>query len=109
MDAEQILRRLGISGQLKGFHFATYMVERVAEDPTALLLITKCLYAETAKHFRVSASVVERDVRVLIRTCWDRGDRAFLESVAGTHISQRPTNSEFLDMLAAFLRQQSRI
>lgn len=109
MDAEQLLRHLGISGQLKGFPFATYMVERIAEEPNAVFLITKCLYVETAKRFRVSSSVVERDVRVLVRACWERGDRAFLEEVAGTHISQRPTNSEFLDMLAAFLRRQARI
>lgn len=108
MDAEELLRRLGVSGKLRGFHYAIYMMERVMEDPTAILLITKCLYIETARHFRVSYDTVERNVRTMVQKCWCRGDRAFLEKVAGKHIAQKPTNSEFLDMTAAFLRRQGR-
>lgn len=108
MDAEQLLRHLGVSGRLKGFRYTVYMMERVAEEPTAVFLITKCLYSETARYFQVSVSAVERDLRTLVRACWDQGDRAFLEAVAGAHIPQRPTNSEFLDMTAAFLRRQER-
>lgn len=106
MDAEQLLRRLGLSGRLKGFGYAAYMIERIAENPAMIYLITKNLYLEAAGHFRVPNSTVERNLRTLIRVCWCRGDRAFLEVVAGTHISKRPTNSEFLDMTAAYLRRR---
>lgn len=106
MDAEQLLRRLCLSGRLKGFGYAAYMIERAAEDPSAVQLITKSLYPETARHFQVSASAVERDLRTLVRSCWYHGDRAFLEVVAERHIPERPTNSEFLDMASAYLRRQ---
>lgn len=106
MNAEQLLRRLGVSGKLRGFYYTIYMIERVAKDPMAVLLITKCLYPETAKQFRVSMYSVERNLRTLVHFCWYQGDRAFLEAVAGRYIPQKPTNSEFLDMTAAYLRQQ---
>ena len=43
MDAEGLLRRMGVSGKLKGFPYAVYMIELVADEPEALALITKRL------------------------------------------------------------------
>lgn len=108
MDAEQLLRRLGLSGRLKGFGYAAYMIERATETPSAVQLITKNLYPETARHFQTSISAVERDLRTLVRSCWYHGDRAFLETVAGTNIPEKPVNSEFLDMTAAYLRRKEK-
>ena len=105
MDAERLLRCLGASGKLAGFPCAAYMVEQVREDPERIRLITKRLYRETARKFRISPSSVERDLRTLIRSCWEQPDRSFLEHVAGRALSKPPTNSEFIDMLAAFLRK----
>lgn len=105
MDAERLLRCLGASGKLAGFPCAAYMVEQVREDPERIRLITKRLYRETARKFRISPSSVERDLRTLIRSCWEQPDRSFLEHVAGRALSKPPTNSEFIDILAAFLRK----
>lgn len=44
LDAERLLRLLGVSGKLSGFHFAVYMLEQVQEKPEYVLLITKRLY-----------------------------------------------------------------
>ena len=51
LDAERLLRLLGISGKLSGFHFAVYMLEQVQEKPEYILLITKRLYSQTAQYF----------------------------------------------------------
>lgn len=107
MDAEGLLRRMGVSGKLKGFPYAVYMIELVADEPEALALITKRLYPETAKHFGVSADRVERNLRTLVQTCWYKGDRAFMEKVAECHLPQLPTNSAFVDMVAAYLRRRA--
>ena len=106
MDAEQLLRNLGITGNLKGFRYAVYMIELVEQDPTAATLVTKYLYPKAAKHFQVSAGSVERNLRTVVRTCWTRGNREFLDEVAGTQLLCQPTNGMFLDMAAAFLRRQ---
>lgn len=108
MDAEQLLRSLGATGKLKGFLGTAYMIEQVEQDPSVLTCITKCLYPQTAKRFETSAKAVERNLRTVIRICWERSDQSFLEEVAGMHLCRRPTNSQFLDMAAAYLRQCER-
>ena len=107
MDAEQLLRGLGATGNLKGFAYALYMIEQVRSDPRAGTLITKRLYPETAKHFNVTAEAVERNLRTVIRACWNRPNRELLEKVAGTHLHRQPTNGELVDMTAAYLRRQA--
>lgn len=106
MNAEQLLRNLGATGNLKGFRYAIYMIELVERDPDATTLITKYIYPQTAKHFQISPGAVERNLRTIIRVCWSRGDRELLNEVAGTHLSEQPTNGMFLDMVAAYLRRQ---
>lgn len=107
MDAEQLLRSLGATGNLKGFQYAIYMIELVKREPTATTLVTKYLYPAAAEHFGVSAGSVERNMRTLVRACWSRSDRAFLDEVAGAHLPCQPSNGMFLDMTAAFLRRQA--
>ena len=107
MDAEQLLRMLGATGKLKGFYQAVYMIEQVSKNPAAAALITKRLYPETSKRFDASPSTVERNLRTIIRTCWNWPDHTLLEEAAGTHLYRQPTNRDFLDMTAAYLRRQS--
>ena len=103
-EAERILRALGITGKLIGFRYTIYMIEQVAEDPDRIQLITKRLYPETASRFGTSPVSVERSLRSLIRNQWEKGNRSILEGIAGARLSQRPTNTEFVDMLAGYLR-----
>ena len=97
LDAERLLRLLGLSGKLTGFRYAIYMVEN-------MFLITKRLYAQTAEHFRTTPSCVERNLRTLIQSCWNYPDHSFLNLIAGAELRQPPTNSQFIDILAAYLR-----
>lgn len=109
MDAEQLLRGLGATGKLKGFYQAVYMIEQVKDDPAAAARITRCLYPETAERFDASPCTVERNLRTIIRTCWNCPDHSLLEETAGIHLHRQPTNREFLDMTAAYLRRQNQI
>lgn len=104
LTTERILRALGVTGKLLGFKYTLYMVEQLMDSKIGVLLITKNLYPETARHFGVTASSVERALRTLIHVCWERTDHSFLEHIAGTPLGRVPTNSEFLDMLVAYLR-----
>ena len=103
-SVDRLLRRMGASGKLRGFLYAVHMIERVRDDPEALRLITKRLYRETARKFHASPVSVERDVRTLIRSCWLRGDPEFIREVTVVPLPYPPTNSEFIDMAAAYLR-----
>lgn len=106
LDAERLLRLLGVSGKLSGFYFAVYMLEQVQEKPEYVLLITKRLYSQTAQYFHTTAYCVERNLRTLVQACWRQPDHRLLERIAGHPLSQPPTNAQFIDMVAAFLRKQ---
>lgn len=105
LDAERLLRGLGVTGRLVGFRYTVYMAEQVLEEPDKILLITKRLYPDTGRHFGVSPGSVERAVRNLIHFCWEWTDHAFLEHIAGVTLERAPTNSAFIDMVAGYLRR----
>lgn len=107
LDAERLLRLLGLSGKLSGFYYAVYMLEQVREKPECILLITKRLYRQTAQFFRTSSGCVERNLRTLVQACWRQPDHGLLERIAGHPLSQPPTNTQFIDMLAAYLRSSA--
>ena len=105
LDAERLLRLLGVSGKLSGFYFAVYMIEQVRQKPDHILLVTKRLYKQTARHFGTTSSCVERNLRTLVQACWRQPDHSLLECVAGSSLTQPPTNTQFIDMLSAYLRE----
>ncbi len=107
LDAERLLRLLGVSGKLSGFYFAVYMLEQVQKKPEYVLLITKRLYRQTAQHFNTTTSCVERNLRTLVQACWRQPDHSMLNQIAGSPLSQPPTNTQFLDMLASYLRRSA--
>lgn len=106
MNAEELLRNLGVAGNLKGFRYAVHMIELVEKDPSLVTSLTKSLYPDTAKYFRVTAASVERNMRTIVKVCWNRGDRDLLAKVAGVRLTYPPTNGMFLDMTANYLRRQ---
>lgn len=107
LDAERLLRLLGVSGKLSGFYFAVYMLEQVQEKPEYVLLITKRLYKQTAQQFHTTSGCVERNLRTLVQACWRQPDHSLLDRIAGHPLSQLPTNTQFIDMLAAYLRNSA--
>lgn len=105
LTTEQLLRSLGATGKLTGFQCTVYMLDRIKEDPSQLQLITKRLYRDAAMQFGTSAVAVERNLRTVVRYCWNRSDHRLWKHIAGTSLQVPPTNSEFLDMLSSYLRE----
>ena len=105
LTPDRLLRCIGASGRLRGFDYAVYMIERVANGQSSVYLITKRLYPETAHRFGVTVSSVERALRNVVHAVWERTDHGLLEYIAGTTLHRPPTNSEFIDMLAGYLRR----
>ena len=69
--------------------------------------VTKVLYPTVAKKFSTTTSRVERAIRHAIEVAWDRGDVDVLSSYFGYTILNsrgKPTNSEFIAMIADKLR-----
>ena len=103
LDAERLLRLLGVTGKLSGFRYAVYMVEQVRDQPENMILITKRLYAQTAAHFQTTPSCVERNLRTLIQNCWNYPDHSFLNLIGGSELLHTTTNSQFIYILSDLL------
>ena len=44
LNAERLLRLLGVSGKLSGFYYMVYMLELIKQKPDHVLLVMKRLY-----------------------------------------------------------------
>ncbi len=103
-QAEKLLRQLRLNGKLDGFRYLVYAVASAVMNPDATRWITKGLYFDIADRFDATPSQVEKSIRLAIKQSWDRDGREPLDKIAGYHLVQRPTNSEFIDLAAAQIR-----
>ncbi len=79
------------------------------DDIDVVNAVTKVLYPAVAKKYNTTSSRVERAIRHAIEVAWDRGDIEVLQNYFGYTISSvkgKPTNSEFISMIADKLRLQ---
>ena len=79
----------------------------VINDIDIINHITKQLYPDIAKRYGTTPSRVERAIRHAIEVAWSRGEQQTVERIFGYTISAakgKPTNSEFIAMIADKLR-----
>ena len=101
-----IIHEIGVPAHIKGYQYLREAIIMTVEDINA---VTKILYPEVARKFGTTASRVERAIRHAIEVAWDRGDVDILNSYFGYTIHNgrgKPTNSEFIAMIADKLRLQ---
>ena len=106
-----IIHEIGVPAHIKGYHYLREAILYAVEDMEAINAVTKVLYPEVAKRFNTTPSRVERAVRHAIEVAWDRGDLETLQSYFGYTVSNvkgKPTNSEFIAMIADRLRLQQK-
>ncbi len=106
-----IIHDVGVPAHIKGYSYLRYSIVSVIRDGRLIESITKLLYPAVAKEFNTSPSRVERAIRHAIEVAWDRGDTDTLNSIFGFTINQakgKPTNSEFIAMIADKLRLEMR-
>ena len=80
-------------------------------EPENISAITKILYPAVAKRFQTTSSRVERAIRHAIEVAWDRGDVEEIQNIFGYTVSSikgKPTNSEFIAMIADNIALRSR-
>ena len=101
-EVRELMERLGITLNYKGFYYAVYAVRLAAEKPERLLLVTKWLYPEVARHYETTVNAVERDIRTVVGIIW-RENRKALEEIFRCRITAKPTVSQFLAMITSYL------
>ena len=79
----------------------------VVKDIDVINQITKQLYPDIAVKYHTTPSRVERAIRHAIEVAWGRGEQQTVERIFGYTVSAakgKPTNSEFIAMIADKLR-----
>ena len=110
-DVTDIIREIGIPAHIKGYQYIREGIIMAIEDINMLNYITKLLYPSIAKKYKTTSSSVERAIRHAIEVAWDRGKLDIIENLFGYTISAgkgKPTNSEFIALIADKLRIEYR-
>ena len=106
-----IIHEIGVPAHIKGYQYLRDAIVLAVNDMDVINAVTKVLYPEVAKRFNTTASRVERAVRHAIEVAWDRGDLETLQKYFGYTVSNtkgKPTNSEFIAMIADRLQLERR-
>ena len=103
----KIIHQIGVPAHIKGYQYLRTAILMTIEDNDIINSVTKILYPAVAKKYQTTTSRVERAIRHAIEVAWDRGDVETLNSFFGYTIQNsrgKPTNSEFIAMIADNLR-----
>ena len=102
-----IIHDIGVPAHIKGYQYLRTAILMATDDPDIINYVTKMLYPTVAKQYKTTSSRVERAIRHAIEVAWDRGDVDVLNEYFGYTIQNnrgKPTNSEFIAMIADNLR-----
>ena len=104
---EYLIRSLGIGATYRGYRYLSYGIQLCLENEDYLLSVSKMLYPQIAEHYYTTSYSVERDLRTVIKVCWDRGNKMLLQEIALRPLYNKPPSSEFFDILTAHIKQKS--
>ena len=102
-----VIHEVGVPAHIKGYQYLREAIMMVINDIDVLNQITKRLYPKIATRFETTPSRVERAIRHAIEVARGRGEQDMVENIFGYTVSAqkgKPTNSEFIAMIADKLR-----
>ena len=112
VEVTSILHQMGVPAHIKGYQYLRDAIVFVIEDINLLGAVTKELYPMIAEKYNTTASRVERAIRHGIELSWDRGNIDLMNKYFGYTIDVergKPTNSEFIAMIADKLKMANRL
>lgn len=102
-----VIHEVGVPAHIKGYQYLREAIIMVIKNIDVINQITKQLYPEIAERYHTTPSRVERAIRHAIEVAWGRGQQDVVERIFGYTVSAakgKPTNSEFIAMIADKLR-----
>ncbi|MHB8124817.1 MAG: sporulation transcription factor Spo0A [Desulfitobacteriaceae bacterium] len=112
IEVTSMMHQIGIPAHVKGYQYIRDAILMVVGDVSLLGAVTKELYPAIAKKYDTAPSRVERGIRHAIELAWERGHTETLKRIFGYSMNierQKPTNSEFIALLADKLRIMSKV
>lgn len=108
-DVTDMIHEIGVPAHIKGYQYLREAIMMSVNEPDMLGSITKVLYPTIAKKYQTTPSRVERAIRHAIEVAWNRGRMETLDNLFGYTINTgkgKPTNSEFIALIADKIRLQ---
>ena len=114
LEAEitNIIHEIGVPAHIKGYLYLREAISMVVGNVELLSAVTKELYPSIAKKYNTTSSRVERAIRHAIEVAWSRGKVDTINNLFGYTINTdkgKPTNSEFIAMVADKLRLEQMV
>ncbi|MHB1610602.1 MAG: sporulation transcription factor Spo0A [Sulfobacillus sp.] len=109
VEVTNIIHEIGIPAHIKGYLYLREAILMVINRVDLLSGVTKELYPAIAVKFKTTPSRVERAIRHAIEVAWARGNVDVINGIFGHTVNRdrgKPTNSEFIAMVADKLRMQ---
>ncbi len=106
-EITNIIHEIGVPAHIKGYLYLREAIKMVIDNVELLGAVTKELYPSIAKKFNTTPSRVERAIRHAIEVAWSRGKVDTINQLFGYTVHNtkgKPTNSEFIAMIADKLR-----
>ncbi|WP_109266890.1 sporulation transcription factor Spo0A [Clostridioides difficile] len=106
-EITNIIHEIGVLAHIKGYLYLREAIKMVIDNVELLGAVTKELYPSIAKKFNTTPSRVERAIRHAIEVAWSRGKVDTINQLFGYTVHNtkgKPTNSEFIAMIADKLR-----
>ena len=110
-EITEILHEVGIPAHIKGYMYLRTAILETYYNIDILGQVTKVLYPDIARQYATTSSRVERAIRHAIEVAWNRGNTEAIDEIFGYTVSaskSKPTNSEFIAMIADRLRLKHR-
>jgi two-component system response regulator (stage 0 sporulation protein A) len=109
LEVTNIIHEIGIPAHIKGYLYLRDAILAVISRIELLGAVTKELYPMIATKYKTTPSRVERAIRHAIEVAWNRGNFEVINSLFGYTVNLergKPTNSEFIAMVADKLRME---
>ena len=97
-----IIRKLGVTSKYKGYFFVADAIQLAMNSQGKPIFITKDIYPYLARKYKTTTMNIEHNIRTVINVCWET-NRKGMDEIAGYPLNYKPTNSEFIDMVAYYL------
>ena len=111
-EITSIIHEIGVPAHIKGYMYLREAITMVVNDMELLSAVTKELYPSIAKKYNTTASRVERAIRYAIEVAWGRGQVDAINKLFGYTVHNekgKPTNSEFIAIIADKLRLKNKV
>ncbi len=112
VEVTNVMHEIGVPAHIKGYQYLRDAIMMVVKDLDVINSITKLLYPSIAKEYNTTPSRVERAIRHAIEVAWSRGQVEAIDALFGYTVNigkGKPTNSEFIAMIADKLRLELKV